>query len=296
MPANCAGRLASLCCRGFAAPPGPWRSVVKNLLTSFATGSRSTRLGFLPRLLSERLTKGEGAPTNELRGNTTMPNHCTSGHELDEGFAFCPTCGAARAADDVDAPASARSGAEVSATTPTDSDSSLPGSEAQRVLPPALPVAPSAVSGDADRHASRFAANRTVLLVAAGVVVLALVGILAVALGGTKHTITGEMTLMDSDGYDESIVGGCEGTGGYDDISYGTSVTVRDGAGEILATGSLEAGEDLGLWCNFPFTVEDVPGADFYEVEVSHRGGLSYSDKEMEEKDWFVSVSLGEPS
>lgn len=125
------------------------------------------------------------------------------------------------------------------------------------------------------------------------VIVLGIV--LALTLGGTKHTITGEMTLMDSDGYDDSIVGGCEGSGGYDDISYGTAVTVRDGAGEILATGSLDSGEVVGDWCNFTFTVEDVPGADFYEVEVSHRGGLSYSSKEMDEKDWFVSVSLGDP-
>lgn len=68
-----------------------------------------------------------------------------------------------------------------------------------------------------------------------------------------------------------------------------TSYILRDGSGEVVATGDVTsdhggevtvAGEPA-LWgqvessdpfkCTLPFTVEDVPRADFYEVEVSTR-------------------------
>ncbi|WP_201296776.1 hypothetical protein [Nocardiopsis sp. FR26] len=66
-----------------------------------------------------------------------------------------------------------------------------------------------------------------------------------------------------------------------------TSYILRDGAGEVVATGDVKSdhggqvtvGGEPALWgrvestepfeCTLPFTVEDVPRADFYEVEVS---------------------------
>jgi hypothetical protein len=109
-----------------------------------------------------------------------------------------------------------------------------------------------------------------------------------------KHTIEGSITLVDLDGYGDDFAGGCEGTGGYSDISAGAAVTVRDGEGSMLATSDLDSGEDDGFGCTFPFTVQDVPNAHFYEIEVSHRGSLSYSKDEMQANRWTVDFSLGD--
>ena len=48
-----------------------------------------------------------------------------------------------------------------------------------------------------------------------------------------------------------------------------------------------------GFACEFEFTVDGVRDADFYTVEVSHRGGLSFSKAEMEANGWTVEASLG---
>lgn len=94
-------------------------------------------------------------------------------------------------------------------------------------------------------------------------------------------TLTGEFVLTDgviSDGTD-----GCEGSGGYDDISLGTSVTVYDAAGAVIATSFLllsEYDEAAGT-CTFDVSVDDVPGGqDFYQVEISHRGKIQLSAEE----------------
>jgi hypothetical protein len=87
----------------------------------------------------------------------------------------------------------------------------------------------------------------------------------------------------------------CWGDEGYDDLEEGAQVRVRDGDGKLLATADLRDGvfdaviED----CTFRFTVLDVPDADFYSVEVSHRGEVSYSRKEIEGNDWTVALSVG---
>lgn len=67
--------------------------------------------------------------------------------------------------------------------------------------------------------------------------------------------------------------GGCSGTGGYSDMNSGTAVTVANGTGQTVATGSLGAGRAQDNDCVFPITVSGVP-ADLqqYSVTVSHRG------------------------
>lgn len=111
----------------------------------------------------------------------------------------------------------------------------------------------------------------------------------------TAHMLTGSITLIDSD------LGGnadnCYGTGGYDDIRESMTVTVRDGAGKILAVGDTDAGKapgsaDFFVQCVFEFQVDGIPPSDFYSVEVGRRGELNYSFEEMEESDWTVSLSM----
>jgi hypothetical protein len=94
-------------------------------------------------------------------------------------------------------------------------------------------------------------------------------------------TLTGTFQLTDDVISDGS--GGCQGSSGYDDITEGTSVTVYDAAGTVVATGSLgESEQTLGV-CELGVAVEDVPkGETFYQVEVSHRGKVKLSGEEAE--------------
>ncbi|WP_329390242.1 hypothetical protein [Streptomyces sp. NBC_01716] len=93
--------------------------------------------------------------------------------------------------------------------------------------------------------------------------------------------LTGDFTLTEGATPDD--LGGCEGTGGYADISLGTSITVYDAAGAVIATDMLLLSEyDTGS-CTFDINVEEVPtGHEFYQVEIGHRGKIQLSAAEAE--------------
>ncbi|MFD3520435.1 hypothetical protein [Streptomyces sp. NPDC058653] len=94
-------------------------------------------------------------------------------------------------------------------------------------------------------------------------------------------TLEGEFTLLeDAVDIDDS----CAGTGGYDDIAEGTSVTVYGAKGDVIATGSLGKSSSAAFGtCTFDIAVADVPkGEKFYKVEVSHRGTLQLSAEQAE--------------
>ena len=138
-------------------------------------------------------------------------------------------------------------------------------------------------------------------------------------------TIRGTFTLADS----ENVIGSwdsCFGDGGYDDFGPGMNVTIRDGDGSIVGTGNTETLENLppeveealddntdttlpedldpltgavlyakifdGTQCVVQFSVP-VKDAEFYAVSVGKRGELSYSKSELEERDWWVELTLG---
>lgn len=158
--------------------------------------------------------------------------------------------------------------------------------------------------------------RRRAPLSAPAVVVIAvvlLIGGLAVALtrGGGGHTIRGSMDLADVQVTRPGEP--CTGSGGYSDVAPGAPVIVRNGAGDTIATSELELGRSIGEdgkierdgqnvtqtfgaveGCRFTFTIDDVPNSKFYAVEVSHRGALTYSKKQMEERAWKVSLTLGD--
>lgn len=103
--------------------------------------------------------------------------------------------------------------------------------------------------------------------------------------------IGGTVTLID--GAADSTVPGfeCEGDHGYDDISPSTPVRVSDDVGALLATGALTSSVSEGDFCTFFFTVTDVPrGASHYDVEISHRGSVSYDESAAESG---VHLTLG---
>lgn len=119
-----------------------------------------------------------------------------------------------------------------------------------------------------------------------GPVVLAAVAVVALGAGfGTgwaSHTsssgngsssattaIHGTLTLPDG-GY-SSIGTVCSGSGGYNDLTAGTAVTIGDQTGKTLAVTSLGAGGFGNGGCVFPFAAK-VPAATSYTVTISHRG------------------------
>jgi len=104
-------------------------------------------------------------------------------------------------------------------------------------------------------------------------------------------TIDGTITLVDGSTYSSTPGFECEGDRGYDDISSAAAVRVSDETGTLLAKGSLTGSVREGDFCTFYFTVPDVPrGASFYDVEISHRGSVSYDEAEA---DSGVHLTLG---
>lgn len=75
--------------------------------------------------------------------------------------------------------------------------------------------------------------------------------------------------------------GACEGTGGYDDITAGTAVTVGGASGQTLGIGSLGSGVDQGFACVFPFDVAVPGGQSIYTVTISHRGTQTLTPAEV---------------
>ena len=112
------------------------------------------------------------------------------------------------------------------------------------------------------------------------------------------NVISGTFTLLDDDllvaRTDSPLKGTCWGRGGYDDISSGLGVVIKDGAGTIIAKDELWSGKNTGRnECTFPFYVSNIPDADFYTIEVGRRGSLIYSRDEIARADWSVAFSLG---
>ena len=113
--------------------------------------------------------------------------------------------------------------------------------------------------------------------------------------GSSNPTLVGTMTLKGYP-YLGRSGGPCTGEGGYDDIRLGASVVVKDGKDVTLATGRLGPGkmrEERG--CEFNLEVLNVPKADFYSIEVSHRGALTYARQELAAIGWSVAFELGSP-
>jgi len=99
--------------------------------------------------------------------------------------------------------------------------------------------------------------------------------------GPATFTLHGAFALTE-DASDNGS--GCQGTGGYDDIAEGTSVTVYGADGDVIATGHLGDSDSPSYGtCTFDVSVPDVPkGEKFYKVEVSHRGTLQLTTEEAQ--------------
>lgn len=120
----------------------------------------------------------------------------------------------------------------------------------------------------------------------------------ATASNAASKTTPGTFTLLGTFVLTEGAIDdgalGCEGTGGYDDIGLGTSVTVYDAAGTVIAASELVLSDfdSAARSCSFDISVDNVPdGERFYQVEISHRGKVQLSAEEA--KSGGFSGSLG---
>ena len=88
----------------------------------------------------------------------------------------------------------------------------------------------------------------------------------------------------------------CVAKGGYDDIREGAQVLATDSAGVVVGTSNLGQGDPTPLptsACVFSFSVDVPAGSDFYNVEVSQRGALTFSNAEMVAENWAITFTLG---
>lgn len=112
----------------------------------------------------------------------------------------------------------------------------------------------------------------------------------------TYRTINGVVQLTDFGAFLAQSGVSCGGTGGYSDMQPGAGIQVSNQAGTILATGSLGSGTTTGSdgsTCQFTFSIPHVPDAPFYQIEVSHRGNVTFSRSQLEQNDWTAEMSLG---
>lgn len=132
-------------------------------------------------------------------------------------------------------------------------------------------------------------------VLAAVVVIATLVGLGYYQFGPNAkhtHTVTGALGLswtFDAAGQP------CQGKGGYSDLTAGASVILRDEHDTILASTTLNQGTGDDVSCKFSFTLTDVPDtAQFYVIEVSHRGQISYSHQKLADAGWVFKLTIGE--
>lgn len=138
-------------------------------------------------------------------------------------------------------------------------------------------------------------------VVLGAVATLGAVGSLAVVgIAGSRPALGPRATHAVSAVFEFSGSGSrhCHGSGGYGDISPETQATLFDGAGAVLSSTYLGAGETVDNWpmepiCRFSFTFPDVPDTDYYQFEVSDRGKIRLSHDEMVANGWTVGGSLG---
>ena len=123
--------------------------------------------------------------------------------------------------------------------------------------------------------------RRPVQLLAGLVAVAAAIGGYAAASSSPAQIhVRGTLALA----YGGFVLGsdGCQGDGGFGDITPGTAVTVAGGTGQTLGIGALGGGqEDENSACVFPFDVAVPGGQSVYTVTISHRGTQTFTPAQV---------------
>jgi hypothetical protein len=141
------------------------------------------------------------------------------------------------------------------------------------------------------------------LLVGGIVIVAAGIGLFTLLRSGGKailhragHSMT--ITVDLSNPPDQSIdkfSSGCNvADTGNDDLSAGAPVAVMNASGTVLASTFLPSGTTVGTTCHFEVRVH-VPDSSFYQVEVSHRGTITFTKQDLVTNNWVAALSIGSP-
>lgn len=155
--------------------------------------------------------------------------------------------------------------------------------------------------------------------------VMGLVGLALIRGSGDSFGAKGILALLDSDVRGPSIEGdfdACKGSGGYQDVSSGLGVTVRNDDGKIVGSGTfrnvksedelmeylvgagqVKAGKDaewmldfikdVGVMCVLVTNFE-MTKANFYEFGIGRRGTISMSHDDFVADDYYFSFTLGD--
>lgn len=160
--------------------------------------------------------------------------------------------------------------------------------------------------------------SKTALLTAAaGVLVLAVVGVAAVASNGDDsssgepteapaHALSIELSVARAATTDTLGMQGramadgtyagktCWNDGGFADVP-GATVTVTDANGKIVGAGRVPMeGLTEGVYrCGYTFAVSSLPAAEFYTVKINHRTGPTWTRSQLDASAWRQSITLG---
>jgi hypothetical protein len=157
-------------------------------------------------------------------------------------------------------------------------------SQPQHYQPDAEPITPPAPP------APQPPRSRSRLFIALGLTAAVVVGGATAAIvagttggGASMLTVNGTLELTDigGDGVVSTGGHGCTGSGGYSDITAGAEVVISDDQGRTLTITHLTGGTGLAGVCEFDFTTSLPKGKHYYGIEVTHRGTVKFSEKEI---------------
>lgn len=127
-------------------------------------------------------------------------------------------------------------------------------------------------------------------VLAVGLVGLAALMFFVLRDDGPSTSITGIITVRDYEAGWKGEGEDCDGTSAYDDARPGDPVRLSDGTGKEIATGSLRTGQaNVSFACAMPYTIEGVPKADTYVIQVGDHEERRYTYEEMSGKRRWVA-------
>jgi len=117
------------------------------------------------------------------------------------------------------------------------------------------------------------------------------------------HTISGQIRVIDPY-YGRPREPCNQYRRGYQDITQGVSITIRDGRSNVIAVVDVPPGanEDTGaetgsvdslVMCIVSIPEFQVPDSDFYVFSLGQRGEITKSRQQMQESDWQLELSIG---
>jgi hypothetical protein len=161
--------------------------------------------------------------------------------------------------------------------TPSPEHESSAATEAPAPSPSVEPSPPAEIDFAARAKAANASGPNWKVLIGLAVVVALAIVIAVVVKQTAKMSVDGTFAFSGSHSADCST-----GTEGYDDINDTTQVTI--GAdGKVLAVTDLGAATVSDNECLYTFTLDGVSkNHSIYTVEVSHRGGISFTKAQVE--------------